>query len=707
MTVHRQPPHNLPPRFCERLIGRDAELDDIKHRLSLRSRDGVIAIEGIRGVGKTALALEAAWRCVGEDSGRLREQEGFEAVIWASARREQLTQNGIVPDMPTLSNLDDLFVAMDRVLNLQVLARASRKERWKTARRALENTRRVLLVVDNVDDVSDPDLMVFLGELPQGHKGIVTLRFHEDMPDPIELAPLDQHSARELVRSEFDAHARGLDGAQLESISAATHGLPLAARLVVGLSETIGPDPALVRLRDQHGDLTRYVFGDLVDSLQANDTLAYHALLACAFFDEGAPISIDALAATMAMDGTNCRRALAHLRRLNLLSGGEGGAYRMLPIIHDYVEQRISSHGEWEKGARRRWLSFYEHLAARLDQPATYEAHRFEAAYVDRAMRWLVQQEPDPESMSRLAALYTRTQEFLFAEGRWPALEVAGDLLAHRAATGALTPETTLALLQARIDIFCRRGDVDGGRRWLEPIEATIERMHDPLARAELMLARARLLCNDGSLTVTLLIPPPMQRRQYLLRQYLLQLVDEAEPGLLDALATFKRVQRPDKVAQVYLTHGHLLRARAILRDTGDPPAHDALTRAQAEDYRLVKRDYEHALSLLQSDRARGNGRAQAMQDIVRASLALVAGRLGDHQTAYRELRAVVRDLVEQSDRAEVYAAMAYYAYWTGRRDEASEARAKANHLKERLLLDTDRDLCYEELLWKKEIGAL
>ena len=91
-----QIPNNLPRRESV-FIGRKQELSRLLEYLSPENRDYRCAITGVGGVGKSALALEAAWRCV--------EQKKFDAVIWFSAKKEFLFGNQITPKRHVNSNL--------------------------------------------------------------------------------------------------------------------------------------------------------------------------------------------------------------------------------------------------------------------------------------------------------------------------------------------------------------------------------------------------------------------------------------------------------------------------------------------------------------------------------------------------------------------------------------------------------------------------
>ena len=93
LVASPRPYNNLPQPTYVRFVGRDAELAWLRERLSQTDRAWQIAINGIGGVGKTALALAVA----DEYRRRYHElppEERFEAIIWVSAKEEVLTAQG-------------------------------------------------------------------------------------------------------------------------------------------------------------------------------------------------------------------------------------------------------------------------------------------------------------------------------------------------------------------------------------------------------------------------------------------------------------------------------------------------------------------------------------------------------------------------------------------------------------------------------------
>ena len=123
------PRHNLPPRDYERFVGRQPELEEVR-RLLLpypKSRHHLVTIDGIGGIGKSALALETAYTCC-DQYAVLPEAERFDALVWVSAKRTYLTAGGLVERRQAFRTLDDLFTAIAQVLDFPAITRAPAQE---------------------------------------------------------------------------------------------------------------------------------------------------------------------------------------------------------------------------------------------------------------------------------------------------------------------------------------------------------------------------------------------------------------------------------------------------------------------------------------------------------------------------------------------------------------------------------------------------
>jgi len=101
--------HNLPQPDYGKFIGRINEISKIKKLLRSYplSNYHIVTIDGVGGIGKSALALEIAHSYL-RDASMLPKEERFEAIIWTSAKQSILTYEGIVQRKQVLRTLDDI-----------------------------------------------------------------------------------------------------------------------------------------------------------------------------------------------------------------------------------------------------------------------------------------------------------------------------------------------------------------------------------------------------------------------------------------------------------------------------------------------------------------------------------------------------------------------------------------------------------------------
>ena len=149
--------HNLPRRQHFKLIGRESELADIRNFLSPRHRVGVVCISGGGGVGKTALALEIAHACYEESASC--PDERFEAIIWVTAKSVELLPAGQVARQPTFTDLDGIYRALADLLDLPVIFRTATQAEKNIVVTHLLAEKRVLLMLDNLEEVDDQELI--------------------------------------------------------------------------------------------------------------------------------------------------------------------------------------------------------------------------------------------------------------------------------------------------------------------------------------------------------------------------------------------------------------------------------------------------------------------------------------------------------------------------------------------------------------------
>ena len=196
-----RPYHNLPYPTYTQFVGRDEELAWLRQRLSPTDRAWQIAITGIGGVGKSALALAIAHE-YRQRYNELSPEERFEAIVWVSAKEEVLTAFGReranVPEQ-VLHTLEDVYTAIARVLEREDITRAQPEDQNALVEKALKR-QRTLLIMDNLESVKDDRIKAFLRNLPSPTKAIITSRESLGVADVKPLTGLPMGRGRRTHR---------------------------------------------------------------------------------------------------------------------------------------------------------------------------------------------------------------------------------------------------------------------------------------------------------------------------------------------------------------------------------------------------------------------------------------------------------------------------------------------------------------------------
>jgi hypothetical protein len=163
-----RPYHNLPQPDYTRFVGRQKELDWLRQHLLPSDRTWQIVLTGIGGVGKSTLALAIAHE-YREHYKDLQPEERFEAIIWVSAKEEVLTLTGrekLALSGLTFHTLEDIYITIAQTLEREDITRALLlEEQDRLVQKAL-SAQRTLLIVDNLENVSDERVKAFLYHLP-------------------------------------------------------------------------------------------------------------------------------------------------------------------------------------------------------------------------------------------------------------------------------------------------------------------------------------------------------------------------------------------------------------------------------------------------------------------------------------------------------------------------------------------------------------
>jgi hypothetical protein len=233
----------LPPSSYTHLIGVEEAIAQLSDRITEPGGPGVVAIVGIGGIGKTALA-DAVTRLV---VGQLR----FDGVVWL--RSDPQTMSG--QELSPLLTFENLVTDLAEWLGLGDTA-GSRDQRLVQIRQILKD-RPHLIVVDNLEtDAATAYLLDYLNDLAGPSKFLLTTRARRASQATVfhfEMRELSLQNSIALVLRH--AHDLGLpdlfqsDDELIRSIYDVTGGNPLALKLVVSLLDLLPLQQILSDLR--------------------------------------------------------------------------------------------------------------------------------------------------------------------------------------------------------------------------------------------------------------------------------------------------------------------------------------------------------------------------------------------------------------------------------------------------------------------------
>lgn len=357
--------HNLPHRNYGRFVGRQEELDRIHQLLKPypHSRYHIVTVDGIGGIGKSTLALEAAYYYL-QQYETLPPEERFDAIIWASAKQSVLTADGIVSRRQTLRTLDDLYTTISTTLDREDITRARSDKQPSLVDQALRR-QRTLLILDNFETVDDEQVLAFVREVPDPTKVIVTTRHRIDVAYPVRLVGMPEEDGLSLIAQECDEQAVTMTEKEARRLYERTGGVPLAIVWSLALmGYGYGVDAVLRRLGQRSEDIGHYCFAGALDLVRGTE--AYILLMALSIFQTDA--CRDALGSVADMARTELDRdeGMVKLERLSLLNK-HGDRFWMLPLTRSYVRELLAQKPELEAQLRNNWAEYYVQLLRRFE----------------------------------------------------------------------------------------------------------------------------------------------------------------------------------------------------------------------------------------------------------------------------------------------------------------------------------------------------
>ncbi|SRR6266567_2837609 len=358
----RKIPCNLPTPGYTGFVGRRKEIAELLALLSPQYAANLITVDGIGGVGKTALVLEAAYRCLRASTGEVsnRQLPTFDAVLFVTAKQQYLTPGGLLTGIMTQPALHDLFREVGLALDRHEIIQASPQDQPLKVRDALSR-QRTLLVVDNLETMEDKqEIMAFLFRLPPQVKVVITTR-ERTLYTPIRLEEMEEEESLHLIEKEAREKSVILSREQALSLYHRLGGIPAALVYAIGqVASGYSVETVLDKVRDASGDVAHFCFEGSVAPLRGK--VPHALLMAMALFPKRPVREAIAHAAGMHANPLAVEDGLAQLQRLSLVSQ-QDGRYHMLPLTREYALAELAAHPVFEREARKRWVEWYIHFA--------------------------------------------------------------------------------------------------------------------------------------------------------------------------------------------------------------------------------------------------------------------------------------------------------------------------------------------------------
>lgn len=372
--------YRLLPKEYGTFVGRENLLKKIKSAIEKDPRIWIINLYGPGGVGKSALATKVAYEYY--------STKKYEAIIQLSAKdRELSVGQGIRPLTPSLISIEDFI---DRILYLFSHQECCEKDLPKKKEIVIELlcVFTTLIILDNMEAVSDGRIMEFVREFPPETKAKVLLTSRQRNSDwemPIQVPELSLEEIREFIKlrsKELNLFFPVNNDESIKKISEISGGLPLAIQWILGeYSRTKDLDSILNRALTNQSPLLEFSFRNSWKSL---DSDAQQALAVLPIFSEAPTMQEWRTVLNWTIEKTE--RAKGKLIESTFVTErtaqktGEK-IYIALPITLSFANIELAKMGSLNIDARTRFEVYHQRISLAQEQEYQYEDlfNRFEA----------------------------------------------------------------------------------------------------------------------------------------------------------------------------------------------------------------------------------------------------------------------------------------------------------------------------------------
>lgn len=343
--------NNLPTPDYEYEGGFVGREDDIKEIIKFLQREKfpVVTITGAGGVGKTSLALKVI-----QEITQKPKSNKFDAIIWLSAKENKLSPFGIEDIEPSFKSFEDLLDTIINVLGfgIELIKKdTSIEAKEQTVQLLFEVAQNILIIVDNLETITDQRIINFIIDAPQKTKFLITSRKGLGQVERrYQLKQLKEKEAvylfRQLAKDKQISSLLSIDNEVIKRYVNKVSNYPLAIKWVIGqVARGRDINKVIDSIDDATGDISKFCFEQIFGMLNPNSKLILYALCC---FDE--PPTSSLLRYVVEISNQEFDDCIEELILVSLIIPEQfkneqneiGSKFYILPLTKGYVRQQLN-----------------------------------------------------------------------------------------------------------------------------------------------------------------------------------------------------------------------------------------------------------------------------------------------------------------------------------------------------------------------------
>jgi len=357
-------PNNLPTPDYEYeggFVGRKKDIEQVK-KLLLGDMHRVISITGAGGVGKTSLAVKVL------NDISIKNKNTFDYIIWLSAKDKKLSYLGIEEIDPTIKDYEELLDKIFEVTGLdESITSANLEEKEANIKLILDMCKKILIVIDNLETVTDERIKNFIIDCHPKVKILTTSRKGLGQVNRIyELKELTEDESislfRIICRDKNINDLAKLPNKIIKNYVKKVSYYPLAIKWLIGqVSRGKRINDIINSISDDTSDITKFCFEQIYNNLNIN---SQNVLCTLSCLDESPSYGI--LSYISGLNTSEFEDAIDELITVSLVISEQHideqenliNRYTLLPLTRGFVNNQLDKNPQLKRAIQERYGKF-------------------------------------------------------------------------------------------------------------------------------------------------------------------------------------------------------------------------------------------------------------------------------------------------------------------------------------------------------------